>query len=156
MLISGCHNSPHLSDFFLISIPHCSLLLLLSLPPPSPSSNFLLQFSFTYSFSSSSPGVRISIKSETPDDIVSYRLALPWVLAIYLCKDSTMCCCSCWPSILPGRSSGWKAHMRYPVLWEKLAGQVFRYSDIFRNQFYEPNSCIQKNTKILHGDDCSS
>ena len=28
------------------------------------------------------------------------------------------------------------------VLWEKLAGQVFRLLDISRNQFYEPNSCI--------------
>ena len=26
----------------------------------------------------------------------------------------------------PERSSGWRAEMRHPVLWEKLAEQIFR------------------------------
>ena len=39
-------------------------------------------------------------------------------------------------------SSRWRAEMNYPVPREKLAGQVFKQLGIFRNQFYEPNSCI--------------
>ena len=51
--------------------------------------------------------------------------------------------------------SGWRAAMRYYVLWGKLAEQVFRQLDIFRSQFYGPNSYIShiyKSTKMLHGD----
>ena len=44
-----------------------------------------------------------------------------------------MCCC--WFSTPPERSSGWRAEMRLSVLWEKLAEQVFRWLDIFVNQF---------------------
>ena len=33
---------------------------------------------------------------------------LPWEPAIYLYKDSILCCCSCWPSTPAERSSGWR------------------------------------------------
>ena len=33
---------------------------------------------------------------------------LPWEPAIYLYKDSILCCCSCWPSTPTERSSGWR------------------------------------------------
>ena len=32
--------------------------------------------------------------------------------------------------------------MNHSLLRGKLAGQVFKQLDIFRNQFHEPNSCI--------------
>ena len=51
---------------------------------------------------------------------------LQWSLAFHLYKDRILYCCSCWFSTPPERSSGWRAEMKPPVLWEKLAEQVFR------------------------------
>ena len=45
----------------------------------------------------------------------------------YLYKDYIMCYCSCWPSTLLERSSGWRAEVKHSVLkGQKLAGQVLR------------------------------
>ena len=98
MLIPGCHNSPHLSDLFLISIPHCSLLLLLSLPPPSPPSTFSSSFPL---LTLSPPLLLVSgLQSKVRHQMMSATdRHQPWVLAIYLCKDAIFCCCSCGPSI---------------------------------------------------------
>ena len=68
---------------------------------------------------------------------VNYKLAL----AIHLCKNEIMCCCSCWHSTSPERSSGWRPDMRDSAQ-EKLAKKVFSQLDIFRSWFYEPNSYI--------------
>ena len=95
---------------------------------------------------------------------------LPWVLAIYLYKDQIMCCCSCWTSTLPERSSEWKgAEMMYSVLrvggegrwgkWRELGGwwwwsghrtdrtglQILRYfqESILWPQFFI-SSCLEK------------
>ena len=54
---------------------------------------------------------------------VGYSLAL----ALCLCKDWTLCCCGCWPSTPPERSSGQGSGRRHPELCEKLAGQDFSY-----------------------------
>ena len=61
-------------------------------------------------------------------ECVGYKLAL----AIYLFKNQIMCCCTCWFSTLPKRSSGWRAEMRYSVLcpqWKtgKTGLQIVRY-----------------------------
>ena len=48
--------------------------------------------------------------------------------------------------------------MRHSVLWEKLAGQVFRYlfsGANFMSSILE-SPCNLKSTKFLHGDVCSS
>ena len=72
---------------------------------------------------------------------VNYRLALAksiWTtraFTICLCKDSTLCCCICWPLISPERSSGWTVRNSAPG---KLVEQVFRWLDIFRNWFHDP------------------
>ena len=42
----------------------------------------------------------------------------------------------------PERGSGWTAPVTLPLLWEELAGQVFRYLDFFKRQVHEANSGI--------------
>ena len=77
--------------------------------------------------------------------VVTFRLALPLALALYLCKDQIMSCCGCWPSTPPERSSRWRAGNK--LLWAlgRLPEQVFRYGQIFRRRFYEPDSSISSN-----------
>ena len=55
------------------------------------------------------------------------------------------------------RQEYWSGVPLPSLCWEKLAEQVFRWLDIFRSWYYEPDFCVPSNlesTKI-HGDDCS-
>ena len=59
-----------------------------------------------------------------------------------------MCCCSCWPSTPPERSSGWKAEMRHSVLGGKTGRtslQIVRYfqEPILWAQFWYLLICIK-------------
>ena len=85
---------------------------------------------------------------------VNWRLAL----AICLYKDWIMSCCSCQPSPGPERSAGLRSGVKHSVLWEN-------WQNRFSKRYFQENILwaqllhlfvFRKNTKILHGDVCSS
>ena len=75
-------------------------------------------------------------------------------------KMMLRCCYSCWLSILPENSSGWRSGKRHPILWEEKWPNRSSDSWIISGvDFMSPVlvlPCIQKCTETFHGDVCLS